>query len=94
MKTQLSELFIIMVLTILILSLVNVYSLSEEQNPHKQFYDPLYEYSDYINREIIPNKRYIRFGKRGADDAMSYGGIPALTRHKTYSIYDLLKERQ
>ncbi|VDP61989.1 unnamed protein product, partial [Schistosoma curassoni] len=61
--------------------------------PHKQFYDPLYEYSDYINREIIPNKRYIRFGKR-ADDVMSYGGIPALTRHKTYSIYDLLKERQ
>ncbi|CAH8453897.1 unnamed protein product [Schistosoma margrebowiei] len=76
------------------LDITKIYLLLNMNNPHKQFYDPIYEYSDYINQEIIPNKRYIRFGKRGADDVMRYGGIPTLTRHKTYSIYDLLKERQ
>ncbi|CAH8461051.1 unnamed protein product [Schistosoma rodhaini] len=94
MKTQLSEFFTILLLTILVLFVVDVYSLSEEQNSHKPFYDPLYEYNDYINQERTPNKRYIRFGKRGADDVMSYDGIPALARHKPYSLYDLLKERQ
>ncbi|KAH8852772.1 hypothetical protein EWB00_010902 [Schistosoma japonicum] len=93
MKTNISNLFNILLLTILGLLLVNVNSSPDEQNSYKYVYEPLYEYSDNINQETFPAKRYIRFGKRGGDDIMHYGGHPTLARHKTYSIYDLLKEK-
>ncbi|KAK4472614.1 hypothetical protein MN116_003850 [Schistosoma mekongi] len=93
MKANISNLFNILLLTILGLLLINVNSSPDEQNPYKYLYEPLYEYNDYINQEILPTKRYIRFGKRSNEDIMHYAGTPTLARHKTYSIYDLLKEK-
>ncbi|CAH8448362.1 unnamed protein product [Schistosoma turkestanicum] len=94
MRIQLLELFSLLMLTIMIVLMVDVHSFTEEQNSYEHLYEPLYEYRDYINQETIPNKRYIRFGKRGANYVMRYGDIPTLTRHKTHSFYDFSRERQ